>query len=233
MQRRKFITAASTLGVTAVAGCLNSGSNGTGNGVDSVDVDVEFQVTDGDLVAEHAGGDPLQSGNRVYITLAGDKIAENQISEDVHVGEEIIRAQNPTDEYGSKLVGLYAQQDGNDIELASAEVTFRRGFRVPNTQISFDYDASSDTLDVYHDGGDSISPDNIEQMRWGGDDPGSMEFASDQSYIDSNGTVTEDIQAGDLIGTGSPGSAGMVELLVVGTNGDSSATLGTWEGPGA
>jgi hypothetical protein len=237
MQRRKFITAAGTLGVAAVAGCLNSGSGGTGSEDDSVDVDVEFQATDGDLVAHHAGGDPLQNGNRVYITVAGDQVAETQLSEDVHVGGEIIQAQNVTDEYtGVELVGLYRQQGGGDIELASTEVAFGGESLVqttPNAQIHFDYDASSDTLDVYHDGGDSIKPDNTEQLNWAGDNAGSMLFASDQSNIDSTGTVTGKIQGGDLIGTGSPGSDGMIELVWVAPNDNGSSTLGTWEGPEA
>lgn len=242
MDRRKFITAASTIGVAAIAGCLNTGSGSTGNEGNPPDVEVEFEVSGRDLVAKHAGGDVVSSGREVYLTLAGDQVAETTVSEDVRVGGEIIRAQkvNNEDKYiGTKLVGLYTAQSRQDVELASGEVDIPHP--APNSMVNWDYNATKQELRVVSGG---FNPSNTEKLRFANDTSGSMRFTNsngdslpgldETAGPDGEAAVTGSIDG--VIGTSSGGAftpSDSVELVWVGGNDDMTATLGVWEGPSA
>lgn len=243
MKRRKFVTIASSIGVTALAGCLNSGSGNEKSGGSLPDVEVEFEVSDRNLVAKHAGGDVLPRGQQVSLTVAGDQVSETTVSEDVRVGGEIIRAENVNtkDKYiGTKLVGLYTEQGGEDVELASAEVDIPHP--APNTTVGWDYNATEEELRVY--GG--FNPDNTEKLRFANDASGSMRFTDingeslpyldETAGPDGEAAVTGSIDSDDIIGTSSGGAfttSDSVELVWVGMNDDMTATLGVFEGPDA
>jgi hypothetical protein len=234
MERRNFITAVSALGTIGLAGCLSgTDDTGTQQEQDDLSVDVEFQVTDGDLVVQHAGGDVLESGEEVYVIVEGDQVAEATISEDVRVGGEIIRAENINREYyGENFVGLYANQGSESVELGSTELSIPSP--TPASQLWFDYNASETELIVSHDGGESITPENTGELRWGGSNAGDMSFNNSEAYIEADGTVTGNIQADDQIGSSSNmPSDGSIELIWVGPAGEMTITLGEWEGPGA
>lgn len=247
MDRRKFITAASTIGVTAIAGCLGSNSGGSGTTQEDLDVEVEFTMDGDDLVAKHTGGDVLPSGQQVLLTVAGDQVVETTVSEDVRVGGEIIRAENVNseDEYvGTKLVGLYTEQGGSEVELASTEVDIPPKYDVPNAQLNWDYDATNENLAVYHDGGQVISSNNTQQLRisnvsgqdltvnapaWGS----GLSQTGTTTTDEDQATVTGSIQAGDRILTlNSFSPDGSVDLAWVASDG-TSVILGSFEGPSA
>jgi len=121
----------------------------------------------------------------------------------------------------------------------------------PQASFNFDYSAADGTDDgtvqVTHDGGDSIGParlslvgsENIEasaSSTGNGDDTLELDAAGDDGY-----GLSDDVSAGTSVTVYEPGSTtGTTEfndltLRVVfnSESGDSSATLAEWEGPGA
>jgi len=95
----------------------------------------------------------------------------------------------------------------------------------PQATFSFDYDGSS-TLTVTHDGGDKI-PESEIGLR------GASTGSDEGPPIDWDGGANTDISAGgsyDYTGV-DPGDT--VRVIWESTDGDSTATLGRWEGPDA
>ena len=112
----------------------------------------------------------------------------------------------------------------------------------PNASFSFDYDrdtGGNDTLEVAHNGGDTISADELNASVTGAlAGTGSSTFTGD--LFDGSGDVTagsSDTLAGsDFTSTGSNNlhlNESTVRVNWQSAEGDSSAQLGTWSGPDA
>lgn len=169
MDRRKFITAASTIGVTVVAGCLDSGSTGSETSQDTLE----------DTPSE---------------------TSEDTAKEDLSIN-------------------------------------------APNAILNWTYDAETGRLQVYHAGGDTINPENTQEIRLtevNGQDLASTpptwgSGLSPTEGTDSNSAsakVEGTVETGDLVATlGNMGSDGSVSFVWVAINGKTSATVGAWEGP--
>jgi flagellin-like protein len=103
----------------------------------------------------------------------------------------------------------------------------------PQASFSFDWDGSSgDTsgsnLTITHNGGDTLEVDNVNIT--GTDDVGNTIDAGwngDDTY-----SAVSEVTAGDRTVV-KVGPAGEVDVVWATSEGDSSATLGTWEGPDA
>jgi flagellin-like protein len=115
------------------------------------------------------------------------------------------------------------------------------GEPAPNAQINFDYDADGDSLDIVHDGGDSITPDNTGSLAVSGSDiaisgsdltwapSGSTASNNDNGYVlDSGVSLTS---GDDIVTVASVDSGDTVDLQWVSNGGDQSTTLGEFEAP--
>ena len=126
----------------------------------------------------------------------------------------------------------------------------------PQASFSFDYTENApgdDTLDVTHEGGDSIEAAKLNatvsgalNRDYGSGGTGAVEFgaaASGDGDLFTGGTVnagtTDTLDADDFHNGGSSLSDDLdlseatVRVVFRGESGDSSATLGRWEGPDA
>jgi flagellin-like protein len=119
----------------------------------------------------------------------------------------------------------------------------------PQASFNFDFTdntGSADELTVTHDGGDSLEAGNLQfvgsdalQIDSDGDDT----FAGNAQSVDATADTfgaTSSISAGTTVDVQPGGAAGdddlqdeTVRVTWAASSGDSSATLGTWEGPDA
>jgi len=115
------------------------------------------------------------------------------------------------------------------------------GEPAPNAQLNFDYDADGNSLDIVHDGGDSITPDNTGSLAVSGSN-----IASDGSDLtwppygstasnNNNGYVLDSgvslTSGDDIVTVASVDSGHTVDLQWVSNGGDQSTTLGEFEAP--
>jgi len=111
----------------------------------------------------------------------------------------------------------------------------------PNAQLNFDYDADGNSLDIVHDGGDSITPDNTGSLAVSGSDiardgsnlnwapSGSTASNNNNGYVlDSGVSLTS---GDDIVTVASVDSGHTVDLQWVSNGGDQSTTLGEFEAP--
>ena len=100
----------------------------------------------------------------------------------------------------------------------------------PQASFTFDFDSSSG-LDITHDGGDSIT---AQELYVRGDTGSSSSYDESWNSIGSAG-ATDDVTAGDSVNIGSGTVDDAYDLRVVyeSQEGDSSATLSQSTGPGA
>ena len=115
------------------------------------------------------------------------------------------------------------------------------GEPAPNAQLNFDYDADGDSLDIVHDGGDSITPDNTGSLAVSGSDIASN--SSDLTWAPSGSTASNNknvyvLDSGvsltsgdDIVTVASVDSGHTVDLQWVSNGGDQSTTLGEFEAP--
>ncbi len=240
MQRRKLLLATGGALATATAGCLGTNSGSEPAAQSDVDVEVEFFLDDGDLVAGHISGDVLESGQSVYITIGGDQVQEKTLDSDVHTGGEIIRVIDVESEgSGRYRVGLYLQRSNGSEEIAVGTVgSSSLNQPAPQTQIDFDYNASAKEAVVYHDGGASITTDNTGELgiSMTNADSATTDMSnvySTESYIGSDGVVAvPGISAGDKIATISDVESGdRIEVIWNSLDGGNSQALGSFEAP--
>jgi flagellin-like protein len=112
----------------------------------------------------------------------------------------------------------------------------------PQASFAFDYtDGTADSLEIVHDGGDSISEDRLTVVisgATGGGTPSATWALTDVGVTDgsdvSAGTVL-DVSDANVNGGNSDLDLSGASVRVVWSSGDgsSSATLGSWEGPDA
>ena len=115
------------------------------------------------------------------------------------------------------------------------------GEPAPNAQLNFDYDADGNSLDIVHDGGDSITPDNTGSLAVSGSNIASS--GSDLTWAPS-GSIASNNNNGYVLGSGvsltsgddivtvaSVDSGHTVDLQWVSNGGDQSTTLGEFEAP--
>ena len=115
------------------------------------------------------------------------------------------------------------------------------GEPAPNAQLNFDYDADGNSLDIVHDGGDSITPDNTGSLAVSGSDiasdgsnlnwapSGSTASNNNNGYVlDSGVSLTS---GDDIVTVASVDSGHTVDLQWVSNGGDQSTTLGEFEAP--
>jgi len=97
----------------------------------------------------------------------------------------------------------------------------------PQASFSFDYDSTGPSLDITHDGGDTIQGNEL-YVRGGGND---LEWQS------GLGGSTE-VRAGNSVTLGSGGSGSVsasdtIRVVYEAEEGDNSATIARWTGPDA
>ena len=115
------------------------------------------------------------------------------------------------------------------------------GEPAPNAQLNFDYDADGNSLDIVHDGGDSITPDNTGSLAVSGSNiasdgsdltwapSGSIASNNNNGYVlDSGVSLTS---GDDIVTVASVDSGHTVDLQWVSNGGDQSTTLGEFEAP--
>ena len=235
MRRRKMLLATGGLLASATAGCLGTGPGSETTPQPTVNVEVEFTVEDGDLVASHLSGDVLQSGQTVYVTIEGDQVAEKTLSSDVHTGGEIIRV-NDVKFTEEKRVGLYLQRDDQSEELAATTVG-NDGLNqpAPSTQVAFDYDATVGEVVIVHDGGATLNPENTGELTVTGGSITDADVTWNAPVTGSGTSATLDgtVSAGDQIATISnvTNSGESVNLVWNSVGGSNSQEIGTWEAP--
>ena len=115
------------------------------------------------------------------------------------------------------------------------------GEPAPNAQLNFDYDADGNSLDIVHDGGDSITPDNTGSLAVSGSNIASD--GSDLTWAPSGSTASNNnngyvLDSGvsltsgdDIVTVASVDSGHTVDLQWVSNGGDQSTTLGEFEAP--
>ena len=120
----------------------------------------------------------------------------------------------------------------------------------PQASFSFDWDDSSgdeDTLNVTHDGGDTIKAKNLYVRGDAGTDSSrsstvintdigeSWDNYDTESGAGSFSTISanDDVTAGSTIKVHQIGSDGEIDIVWERSTGDNSATLSSWEGPEA
>ena len=115
----------------------------------------------------------------------------------------------------------------------------------PNSQFTFDYDNSSDTMDITHTSGDEVSQSNFVVSTSEGD------FTTGTTSTDNDGQNFDGVTDGDLepntdanagttytitntheIGSGDF-TEGTVRLVWEASDGSNSDVLASWEGPDA
>ena len=111
----------------------------------------------------------------------------------------------------------------------------------PNAQLNFDYDADGNSLDIVHDGGDSITPDNTGSLAVSGSDiansgsdltwapSGSRASNNDNGFVLGSGVSLT--SGDDIVTVASVDSGHTVDLQWVSNGGDQSTTLGEFEAP--
>ena len=115
------------------------------------------------------------------------------------------------------------------------------GEPAPNAQLNFDYDADGNSLDIVHDGGDSITPDNTGSLAVSGSSIASN--GSDLTWPPSGSTASNNnngyvlgsgvslTSGDDIVTVASVDSGHTVDLQWVSNGGDQSTTLGEFEAP--
>jgi len=115
------------------------------------------------------------------------------------------------------------------------------GEPAPNAQLNFDYDADGNSLDIVHDGGDSITPDNTGSLAVSGSNIASD--GSDLTWAPSGSTASNNnngyvlgsgvslTSGDDIVTVASVDSGHTVDLQWVSNGGDQSTTLGEFEAP--
>lgn len=86
----------------------------------------------------------------------------------------------------------------------------------PQASFSFDYDSSADTVDITHEGGDTLANSSVSVIVEGTEDAGAWPDA--------------EISAGDTYTTGTVSSGDSIRVVWTGSNGD-TAVLGSFEVP--
>jgi len=135
------------------------------------------------------------------------------------------------------------------------------GEPAPNAQLNFDYDADGNSLDIVHDGGDSITPDNTGSLAVSGSNiasdgsdltwapsgplespkevnpggPGEVDTPGSTASNNNNGYVLGSgvslTSGDDIVTVASVDSGHTVDLQWVSNGGDQSTTLGEFEAP--
>jgi len=115
------------------------------------------------------------------------------------------------------------------------------GEPAPNAQLNFDYDADGNSLDIVHDGGDSITPDNTGSLAVSGSniasDGSDLTWAPSGSIASNNnngyvlGSGVSLTSGDDIVTVASVDSGHTVDLQWVSNGGDQSTTLGEFEAP--
>jgi hypothetical protein len=226
MQRREVLLLTGGVLTTATAGCLGPESSSESTPESPPDVEVEFTVENGDLVVTHVEGDVLQSGQTVYVTVAGETTTETTLSTGVHTGGEIIRVPDAEADYHqSHRVGLYLKQEGEPRELATGEVPFEHP--APNVHVDFDYNADTGVVEINALlSGEcqlTVKGDNIEDkdVTW-------------EAPVNGSGTsviLTGSIGSNETIATVSISSGEYLRLQWATTDGNYTVTLGAFEAP--
>ncbi|PSP32466.1 type IV pilin [Halobacteriales archaeon QH_10_67_22] len=111
----------------------------------------------------------------------------------------------------------------------------------PQASFSFDWNGPADgddTLNVTHDGGDTVTAQNLylrgeEGTRDCTGDPEGEDNLGDTWDTYSDADATSEITAGNRAEVACLGSDGEVDVVWQRTGGDNSATLSSWEGPDA
>jgi hypothetical protein len=242
MQRRKLLAIAGGTLTTVIAGCIGTDGGSESTPESPPQIEVEFTVESGDLVVTHLEGDVLQVGQTVYVTVAGETATEITLESDVHAGGEIIRVEGAEGDYEeAQIVGLYLQRQDMSQELGTGEVKFSAlGEPAPNTQVAFDYTATaSPSLDINHDGGDTINSENTGKLKVSGD-VSSIDWQIGTKGTDGMSTVSTTMDSASSSVTsgteiahygGSLSSGDVVKLQWVSNGGGQSSTLGTFETP--
>lgn len=238
MQRRKLLAIAGGTLTTAIAGCIGTDGGSESTPESPPEVEVKFTVENDDLVVTHVEGDVLQSGQTVYVTVAGETATETTLESDVHAGGEVIRVEGAKEDYeDTHIVGLYLRRQDTSQELGTGEVKFSTlGEPAPNTQVYFDYDAGQQTLVISHDGGASLKPENTGSLTVAGDASQATWHVGTEAGNAAEATTLNSsssaITSGQEIATISSISSGDVVNLQWASNGDGqSTTLGTFEAP--
>ena len=207
MNRRKFATIASGIGITTLAGCSNSESeNGEGSS-DPPDVEVKFGIENPDLILTHDSGEVLQSGESVYVTVEGDQVEKKSLTDDVHAGGEIIRVTDIAEDFsGEQRIGLYLEGNDSPQEIAVTTISIPASppGPEPNAQIDFDYDASGGHIEILHDGGPTLNSDNTGFLSVTGVDEATTNWGADvDDTAGADGNVAamdgSSFSSGDLI----------------------------------
>ena len=113
------------------------------------------------------------------------------------------------------------------------------GEPAPNAQLNFDYDADGNSLDIVHDGGESITPDNTGSLAVSGSNiaSGDLTWAPSGSKASNNnngyvlGSGVSLTSGDDIVTVASVDSGHTVDLQWVSNGGDQSTTLGEFEAP--
>ena len=113
----------------------------------------------------------------------------------------------------------------------------------PQASFNFDYEESSnaDTLTITHDGGDSIDSGTLSARYSGASNAGGssgtydglFSSASDSEVTAGTSDTLDESNVGDNSGDDLDLSGATVRVVYQGESGDSSATLGRWDGPDA
>jgi len=110
----------------------------------------------------------------------------------------------------------------------------------PQASFSFDWNGPAngdDTLNVTHDGGDTVTAQNLYLRGEEGQRDGcaSQDDLGDtwDTYAGSSVSSNSEITAGNRAQVQCLGSDGEVDVVWQRTGGDNSATLSSWEGPDA
>lgn len=137
------------------------------------------------------------------------------------------------------------REDGEARIQDTEAVGARNGVRSPMLKVEFDYDSEMQNIELIHDGGDHIMPDQTGLLRITGDVTPHMDGSGWTSKVDvsagesaSEGSVIEPITAGDVIwaseGTEAAGaltSGDEISLVWESSGGDTTETLGTYTIP--
>jgi flagellin-like protein len=107
----------------------------------------------------------------------------------------------------------------------------------PQASFSFDWNGGSggaDTLNITHDGGDSIEADNLyARGQYGSNSPSGPGSVS-EAFVDLSGVSGGDtVSAGITVKLPDIGSDGNVRVIWEDASAENSATLSDWEGPEA
>jgi FlaG/FlaF family flagellin (archaellin) len=109
----------------------------------------------------------------------------------------------------------------------------------PQASFSFDWNGASggqDTLNITHDGGDTIAAKNLYiRGSWGSNsvNSGSINKPFTDSALRNPLGSSSQVKAGITVGLHEAGSDGEVSVVWERASGDNSATLSEWSGPDA